>query len=174
MTPNNPPFAKVEPGSGPRHVVFRNDSKFAYVESEMAAAVTVFSYDADKGTMKQVQVISTLPEGLQGHEIGRGDRDSPQFQVPLHSNRGDDSIAEFKVDAAKGTLVFIGTTPTQGKTPRDFVIDPSGNYLFAANQDSTSIVAFKIDQKTGALTATGDKYEVGAPVALLFVSTARK
>jgi 6-phosphogluconolactonase len=174
MTPNNPPFAKVEPGSGPRHVVFRNDSKFGYVESEMAAAVTVFSYDADKGTMKQVQVISALPEDYKGTKSGAEIALHPNSNFLYTSNRGHDSIATFKVDAAKGTLVFLGTTPTQGKTPRDFVIDPSGNYLFAANQDTNNVVAFKIDQQTGALTPTGDKYEIGAPVDLLFVSTARK
>ena len=174
MTPNDPPFAKVEPGSGPRHVVFRNDSKFAYVESEMAAAVTVFSYDADKGTMKQVQVISTLPEDYKGTKSGAEIALHPNSKFLYTSNRGHDSIAIFKVDAAKGTLIFTGTVPTEGKTPRDFVIDPSGNYLFAANQDSNSIVAFKIDQQTGGLTPTGDKYEIGAPVSLLFVSTARK
>jgi 6-phosphogluconolactonase len=174
MTPNDPPFAKVEPGSGPRHVVFRNDSKFAYVETEMAATVTVFSYDADKGTMKQVQVISTLPESYAGTKSGAEIALHPNSQFLYTSNRGHDSITTFKVDAAKGTLVFLGTTPTQGKTPRNFVIDPSGNYLFAANQDSNSIVAFKIDQQTGGLTPTGDKYEVGAPVSLLFVSTARR
>jgi 6-phosphogluconolactonase len=121
-----------------------------------------------------VQVISTLPEGYTGTKSGAEIALHPNSQFLYTSNRGHDSIAEFKVDAAKGTLVFLGTTPTEGKTPRNFVIDPSGNYLFAANQDSNSIVAFKIDQENGALTPTGDRYEVGAPVSLLFVSTARR
>jgi 6-phosphogluconolactonase len=172
MTPNDPPFAKVEPGSGPRHVVFRADSKFAYVEDEMGASVTVFSYDAAKGTMQQVQVISTLPQGYSGTKSGAEIALHPTSKFLYTSNRGHDSIAIFKVDRAKGTLTAAGTVPTEGKTPRNFAIDPTGNYLFAGNQDSNSMVAFKIDQQTGSLTPTGDKYELGAPVSIVFVSGA--
>jgi 6-phosphogluconolactonase len=173
MTPNNPPFAKVEPGAGPRHIVFRADSKFAYVEDEMGATVTVFSYDAAKGTLQQVQVIPNLPEGYTGTKSGAEIALHPNFKFLYTSNRGHNSVSVYKVDTAKGTLALIGNTPTEGKTPRNFAIDPSGNYLLAANQDSNNIVAFKIDRQTGTLTPTGDKYEVGAPVCLLFVSTSR-
>ena len=30
LAPNDPPFVKIEPGSGPRHVAFRPDAKFVY------------------------------------------------------------------------------------------------------------------------------------------------
>ena len=56
---------------------------------------------------------------------------------------------------------------------RNFSIDPTGNYLFAANQDSSNIVAYKIDQQAGTLSPTGDKYDVGFPVCVVFLSTAR-
>src|SRR5258707_9082322 len=56
------------------------------------------------------------------------------------SNRGHDSIAIFAIDPSRGTLTQIQTVPTQGKTPRNFVIDPTGKYLLAANQDSDQIV----------------------------------
>jgi len=173
MTPNDPPFAKVEPGFGPRHLVFRADSKFAYVIGEMAAAITVFSYDPAKGTMQQVQVISMLPEGYTGAKSGAEIAIHPSSKFLYASNRGDNSIAIFKVDAAKGTLTAAGSVSTGGKTPRAFVIDPTGNYLLAANQDSSNIVVFKIDQQTGGLTPTGDTIEVGLPVSMVFVSSAR-
>ena len=172
MTPNDPPFAKVQAGFGPRHVVFRADSKFAYVMSEMGSAVTVFSYDAAKGTMQQVQIVSTEPEGYTGAKSGAEIAIHPSSKFLYASNRGDNTIAIFKVDAAKGTLTAAGYVPTGGKTPRNFVIDPTGNYLLVANQDSNNIVVFKIDQQTGGLKPTGDTYAVGFPVSLLFVSTA--
>jgi len=173
ITPNNPPFARVEPGAGPRHIIFRPDSKFAYVEDEMAANVTVFSYDADKGTMRAIQVISTLPEGYTGPKSGAEIALHPNSKFLYTSNRGDNSIAMFKVDPAKGTLLFTGTVPSGGRTPRNFSIDPTGNYLFAANQDSSNIVAYKIDQQAGTLSPSGDKYDVGFPVCVVFLSTAR-
>ena len=170
MTPNDPPFAKITPGSGPRHVVFRADSKFAYVISEMAATVTVYNYDAAKGVMTEAQTISTLPADYTGQKSSAEIALHPSSKFLYASNRGHDSIAIFKVDAAKGTLTAAGNVPSGGKTPRNFAIDPTGNYLLTANQDSNKIVVFKIDQQTGGLTPTGDTLDVGAPVALLFVS----
>ena len=172
MTPNDPPFAKVEAGFGPRHIVFRADSKFAYVMSEMGETVTVFSYDAAKGTMQQVQVISALPEGYTGQKSGAEIAIHPSSRFLYASNRGHDSITIFKVDAAKGTLTMAGNVSVGGKTPRFFAIDPTGKYLLAANQDSNNIVVFKIDPQTGGLTPTGDTLEIGSPVSLVFVSNA--
>jgi len=59
---------------------------------------------------------------------------------------------------------------TTGKTPRGFGIDPSGAFLLAANQDSDSVVVFRIDPETGRLTATGQAVSVGSPVAVAFVT----
>ena len=84
------------------------------------------------------------------------------------SNRGHDSIAVFAI-AKNGRLTPVEYVPTQGKAPRSFRIDPTGNYLFAANQDTGSIVQFRIDAKTGRLTATGKKVELYKPVCIQFL-----
>ncbi len=51
--------------------------------------------------------------------------------------------------------------PAGGKTPRHFAIDPGGGFLLAANQESYSLVLFRIEQETGALIDTGAR--AGAP-----------
>jgi 6-phosphogluconolactonase len=172
MTPNDPPFVSLAPHTGPRHLVFRPDAKFAYLLGELAATVTVLGYDASRGALQVVQTISTLPEGYTGSKSGAEIALAPGGKFLYASNRGHDSIAIFKVDAATGTLTAAGNVSTQGKSPRNFTIDPSGNYLLAANQNSGTIVEFKIDQQTGGLTAMGDPLEVDSPVCLTFVSTA--
>jgi 6-phosphogluconolactonase len=169
MTPNDPPFAKITPGTGPRHVVFRADSKFAYVVGEMGGTVTVYSYDAAKGVMKDVQTISTLPADYKGPKACAEIAIHPGSKFLYASNRGHDSIAIFKVDAARGTLTAAGHVPTGGKIPRNFAIDPTGNFLLAANEHSNNVVVFKIDPQTGGLTPTGDTLEIGSPVSLVFV-----
>jgi 6-phosphogluconolactonase len=169
LTPNNPPFAKLAPGSGPRHMAFRPDGKFAYVINEITCTVTVFRYDAAGGTLEELQTISTLPpEGFAGNKSTAEIAVHPNGKFVYGSNRGPDSIAIFAIDANKGTLTAGDRVPTQGKTPRNFAIDPTGVFLFAANQDSDNIVVFRIDQKTGGLTATGDVLDVGAPVCVTF------
>ncbi len=94
----------------------------------------------------------------------------PSGKFLYASNRGEDSIAIYAIDPAKGTLTHVGTVPTGGKEPRNFEIDPTGKFLFAANQHSDNVVVFRIDAKTGKLTPTGETLEVGRPVCVRFLS----
>jgi 6-phosphogluconolactonase len=64
---------------------------------------------------------------------------------------------------------LVGHQPTLGKTPRNFSFDPSGNYLFAANQNSNNIVVFRVDHTTGLLKDTGNRIDVGNPVCVKWV-----
>ncbi len=170
LTPNEPPFAKVAPGSGPRHMAFSHDAKFVYVVSEMIPGVTVFRYDAQHGSLESMQAISSLPDDFTGTKSGAEVAVSPSGKFVYASTRGADSIAVFAVDRAKGTLTAAGRFPSGGKTPRNFGIDPTGAWLFAAHQDSDSIVKFRINSNTGALTPTGETLEAGAPVCVIFVA----
>ena len=170
LTPNDPPYAKVDPGSGPRHFAMHPSGKFAYVVSEMKGTVTVFSNDAAKGTLKPLQTISTLPKDFHGDIEDAEVEVHPSGKFLYASNRGDgNSIAVFDIDPAKGTLTLVDITPTQGKYPRHFEIDPTGTMLFAANQGSDNVVIFRIDAKTGKLTPTGQKLEVASPVCVKFL-----
>ncbi len=86
------------------------------------------------------------------------------------SNRYHDTLAIFAVNASDGTLTPIAYESTRGKTPRNFSLDPSSNWLLAANQDSDTIVTFQRDLDSGELTATGVVTDVPSPVAVLFVA----
>jgi 6-phosphogluconolactonase len=171
LEPNNPPYAKVKPGGGPRHFAFHPSGRFAYVINEMGSTVTAFSYDAKAGVLTEVQNITTLPKDFSGTNHTAEVQVHPSGRFLYGSNRGHDSIAVFSIDSGKGTLTPVDITPTQGRTPRNFGIDPTGGYLFAANQGSDNIVVFRIDGKTGRLTPTGQVLEVGAPVCVKFVGT---
>src|SRR5258706_6946247 len=168
LAPSEPPFTKTTPGSGPRHLRFGPDGKFVYVLGEMTSTVTAFSYNADQGTMKELQTLSTLPEGYTARNSTAETFVHPKTKVLYVSNRGHDSIAIFQIDPKKGTLTAGDRVPTQGKTPRYFAIDPSGDYLLAANQDSGNVVVFRIDQKTGGLTPTGSVLEIPFSVCVVF------
>ncbi|HEY6767497.1 MAG TPA: lactonase family protein [Candidatus Sulfotelmatobacter sp.] len=170
LTPNDPPFAKLDPGAGPRHFALHPNGKFAYVVAEMGASVTVFAYDNAHGAMTSFQRITTLPSGFTGHNDDAEIEVHPSGKFLYASNRGHDSIAVFAIDAAKGTLTPVEIAPTGGKEPRNFTIDPTGTLLFAANQKSDNIVIFKIDATTGRLTPTEEKIEVSTPVCVKFLA----
>jgi 6-phosphogluconolactonase len=171
LTANDPAFAAVDPGSGPRHLALHPGGGFAYVINEIPLTITVFSRDAARGGLTAMQTISTLPPDQQ-KQAGFSTAEiqvHPSGRFLYGSNRGHDSIALFSIDGKTGRLTFVETVPTQGRTPRNFGIDPTGTYLLAANQNSDSVVVFRIDQKTGRLTPTGSRITVGAPVCVKFV-----
>jgi 6-phosphogluconolactonase len=170
LTPNDPPFAKLDPGAGPRHFALRPDGKFAYVVTEIGRSVTVFSNDASSGTLQRLQTLTTLPKDFTGRNDDAEIEVLPSGRFLYASNRGHESIAVFAIDSAKGTLTTVEIASTQGKEPRSFEIDPTGTLLFAANQKSDNIVIFKIDAKTGKLAPTGKVLDVGSPVCVKFVA----
>ena len=171
LTPDDPPFGKTPPGAGPRHFAFSPNGKFVYVINEIQCTASTFAYDAQRGALRLLDTISTLPEGykLTHHDSTAEIRVHPSGKFVYGSNRGHDSIAVFAVDPASGTLKALEHVSTQGHTPRGFEIDPTGSYLIAANQDSDSLVVFQIDRNTGKLTPTGQKIEAYMPVDVEFM-----
>ena len=171
LAPADPPSAAVQPGAGPRHFAFHPNGRVAYVINEINLTVTAFSADADRGSLTEVQTLSSLPPetpaqpGFSTAEI----QAHPSGRFVYGSNRGHDSITVFAVDEKSGRLTFVQNEPTQGSTPRGFGIDPAGRYFFAANQRSDSVVVFRIDQQTGRLTPTGQTIQVGSPVCVKFL-----
>lgn len=170
LAANDPPFTAVAPGSGPRHFAFHPSGRYAYVINEMANTVVAFVYDAGRGSLQEIQTISTLPADFKQESYTAEVVAHPSGKFLYGSNRGHDSIAIFAIDGSTGKLTAAGHQLTEGKTPRNFAIDPSGTYLLAENQGSDTIVVFRIDQATGALKPTGHKLEVPSPVCVRMVA----
>lgn len=168
LTAHEPAFASVATGAGPRHLAFHPDGRAVYVINEMALTMTAFSYDAKRGSLTEMQTISTLP----GDRTAKGScaevEVHPSGKFLYGSNRGHDSIVVFAIDPRTHKLTLVEHQPTRGKTPRHFAVDPTGKWLLAENQNSDSVVVFGIDSATGRLTPTGQSIEVGAPVCIVF------
>jgi 6-phosphogluconolactonase len=172
LVANNPPSASVNPGAGPRHFAFHPDGKFAYVINEIQCTVTGFSYDAKRGDLKEIQTVSTLPEGVavQNGFSTAEVQVHPSGKFLYGSNRGHDTIAVFELDAKTGKLKLVQNESTQGNIPRNFGIDPTGQFLLAANQNTDNVTVFRIDSKTGRLSPTGQKLSVLMPVCVKFLA----
>jgi 6-phosphogluconolactonase len=159
LTPAEPSFASIKPGSGPRHIAFHPKGNVIYVMSEMGSSITALSHD----NFTELQVISTLPKDFHGKSAGAEIQVHPSGKFVYASNRFSDTIAVFSADA-KGLLKPIEHVATQGKTPRGFVLDPTGHWLILGNQDSDTIAIFKVNQSSGKLTPAGALIEIGSPV----------
>ena len=171
LTPNEPAFAEVPPGGGPRHFAFHPSGKFAWTNNEMRLTVTGFTYDAAKGALTPIQTLSTLPEGDSGGP-GRSTAETavhPNGKFVYVSNRGHDTIATYRVDEATGKLTFIEAAPAGVQVPRNFGIDPTGKWMITAGQNSNTVAVFSIDAETGKIKPTGQTLEVGSPVCVRYL-----
>jgi len=170
LTPNDPPVFDATPGAGPRHLAFHPNGRILYELNEPGSTVTVLAYGAAGGTLSRLQEIATLPPGFTGTNSTAQLQTDRAGRFLYASNRGADNIAVFAIDPAKGTLTPVEHVSTQGKTPRDFSLDPTGGYLFAANQNSDTVVVFRVNAKTGRLTPDGRVVEhVPEPTCVVFV-----
>jgi 6-phosphogluconolactonase len=163
---NEPAFAQVKPGAGPRHIAFHPNGQWAFLINEMGSTLTVFGCDASTGALREIQTVSTVAESFPGQNTGSEVAVHPSGKFVYGSNRGENSIAVFACDQKSGRLTFIERVPTGGKTPRQFEIDPTGRYLLAANQDSNTVVVFSIDFASGKLKPTGSQVQSDNPMCV--------
>jgi len=164
---------EFEPGSGPRHMAMHPSLDICYISNELFNTVCVAALDDTEPTVKKArlvpqQYVSTLENREQTSYVSEI-KLSPDSRFLYVSNRGDNSLAIFKV-LDDGKLDRIGLVPTGGKFPRHFSITPCGNAIIVANQDSSKLVLFHRDIETGLLSATGDEYEIPAPNYIRFLS----
>jgi 6-phosphogluconolactonase len=153
------PFAKLTPGSGPRHLIFHPGGKLVYVISELANTVTVFDWNAADGTLKEKQTIATLPKDFTGKSATADLKITPDGKHLYGTNRGHDSLASYRI-AEDGTLTLLAIEPSGGKGPQNLLISPDGRWLLCANMPGNNVVVFKIDSASGSITPHGTPVEV--------------
>ena len=156
---NSPAKVATEEGAGPRHMWFHPSLNVVYFVNETNSSVSAFDLDPLKGTLTQMQNLSTLPEGYTEKSYCADIEVTPSGKFVYASNRGHDSIAGFAVDPSTGKLTLLGQTPTE-TWPRSFNIDPTGRFLYSAGQNSNKLIAYRMDGDTGALEPL-KVYEVG-------------
>ena len=111
-----------------------------------------------------------LAPGFTG-KVGAADiHISPDGKFLYGSNRGEaNEIVVYSI-GKDGKLTLAGRQSSLINTPRNFAIDPTGNFLLVGNQNGNDIAIFKRDTNTGLLTSTGKTIQVDKPVCLKFVS----
>ncbi len=162
---------EFEAGSGPRHMAMHPGLDLCYVSNELFNTVCVAKLDASEADSVKPRLIPIQYEST----IDNRDNVSYVSEIKLSpdarflyiSNRGDNSLAIFKV-LDDGRLERSGLVPTGGKFPRHFAITPCGGAVIVANQDSGHIRVFSRDVETGDLTMTDEIQEIPAPNYIRF------
>lgn len=170
----------LEGGSGPRHMKFSKDGRFAYVLNELNLTVTVFAYDSGDGSLTEVETISTVPEETEKEKMSCAEIVvHPNGKFVYTSQRdlktrgegsplGRNSLSVYRV-TEKGTLQRIQTLSAGVRIPRNFNLNTSGAWLLAGGQSSQDVQVFAIDEKTGKLAPKGEPITCpGGPMCFVF------
>ena len=156
------------PGSGPRHLVFHSNKKYAYCIEELSGTVSAYSYQ--KGKLTSIQRIVTHDASVEGPYGSADIHISPDGKFLYASNRGkENTISIFSINPTTGILTFLANQSTLGNHPRNFTIDQIGNFLLVGNMLSNEIIVFKRNKETGLLTETGIKISVPKPACLYLI-----
>ncbi|KRD09922.1 6-phosphogluconolactonase [Flavobacterium sp. Root901] len=158
---------EVKKGSGPRHLTFSKDGRFVYLVQELDGTLTTLSYDKS-GSLKIIAETSILPKDFKGGTGAAAIKISPDGAFLYVSDRVDANLISVYKILKDGALELVEQVSTLGKGPRDFAIDPTGNYLLVGHQYTNDIIIFKRDKSTGKLTDTKKKIELCSPVGLVF------
>lgn len=172
LTPNpNQPSIAMQPGAGPRQVVMHPTKDYAYLINELNNTMTAYKYDPTKGTLGEINTLSTLPaEGFDKHTSCAEVQISPDGKFLYGSNRGHNSLAIYRIDDNDGSVSLVGHESTRGEIPRNFEIDDDGMFVAVANQDTGNIVMFRRNAEDGSLSFTGNEItDAGTPVCVRFL-----
>jgi 6-phosphogluconolactonase len=155
-------------GSGPRHFTFNADGSKMYVINELGSKMMVFNVDKTEG-LRLVQTLPTFRKGFEGNNFCAEIIISQSGKFLYGSNRGENTIVTFII-GRDGLLTLAGHTSCGGDWPRNFVIDPSGQYMLVGNQKSDKISVFKIDRSTGLPKEPAKQFDAVAPACLKFIN----
>jgi 6-phosphogluconolactonase (cycloisomerase 2 family) len=170
LTPTEQGAAIARAGSGPRHAAFHPRLPVAWVVNEISSTVTTYFWDAERGSLRPVQILPTPPPDYTGENTAAEIAVSADGRFVYCSNRGHDSIAAFTSDPRTGVLTPAGWTPSQGRTPRYIGFDPSHSFLCATNEQSDMVVTFRADAATGRLAVTGSPVQNASPASIAFAA----
>jgi 6-phosphogluconolactonase len=156
------------PGSGARTLHFHPNGRTAYCMNELVSTVDVLAWHKADGSLTLVTRINLLPDGYQGATRGCDTVITRDGRFVYFANRDDDFLYTFSADAKTGALTPIARSSCGGKTPRNFVLDPTERWMLVANQDSNLLSIFARDPETGKLADEGKSVAAEAPMRILF------
>jgi len=155
-------------GSGPRTLHFHPNGHTAYSMNELISTVDVLEWKKADGSLTLTKRIELLPAGDKSPSTGCDTVISQDGRFVYFANRGNDFLYAFKADWKTGSLEAMKRSNCGGKTPRNFVLDPSEKWMLVANQNSNLISVFARNPETGVLAEEGKSFAAEKPMRILF------
>ncbi len=159
-------------GSGPRHICFDENYTYGFILNELTGSVSIIKYSAEKNEYEikgTFDGTANKPVKIDTDLGAAAIRVSADGKFIYTSMRSDNTIRLFAFDPIAESLNYIASYPTEGKTPRDFTIDPSGQWLLVAHQDSDTISIFSVNSYNGKLSLLNTVQNIKSSVCLAWL-----
>ncbi len=164
------PFLKLDPGSGPRHLAFHPSGSSIYIVNELDATITACAYSGSQGRLTVLQTIPTVEGSQADSRFPAAIRIHPGGKYLYASTRGEpSSLSLFRI-RDDGTVSRIQVVEPVPNWPRDFNIEPSGNYLLVAGERAHVIRPYRIDRQSGRLEGRSGSLLLRSPGCILFIA----
>jgi 6-phosphogluconolactonase len=154
--------------SGPRHAAFDAMHRRVWVANELDSTVTAYRFDPTAGRLHAERITALLPDDFTGESRAAGI--VAAADALYVSNRGHNSVTILHLERASGAVLKRAWTPTLGTTPRFLTVTPDGSFLVVANEDSDTLVRWRICGD-GSLADGRVVARTGSPVCVVFLST---
>ncbi|MEN8201008.1 MAG: lactonase family protein [Bacteroidota bacterium] len=170
LTPNpDQAFLKLDPGSGPRHLVFHPGGEIVYVVNELSSTVTACSYDGEKGKLTILQTVSTVSDSHKGAKYPAAVRVHPEGSFLYASTRGEHSkITAFRIEE-DGRIYRIQEEEVT-HWPREFNLHPSGEFMLVAGERSGIIELYRIDGESGRFKKAETELVLPSPACIVYLN----
>ncbi|BBB01276.1 hypothetical protein RVR_8594 [Actinacidiphila reveromycinica] len=156
------------PGSGPRRVAFHPDGRTVYLLSELSSDLQALRWAPDTGELTNRQTLPLSTPDFTGTKSASDLAISADGRFVYAGNRAENSLVVFAVDPRTDLLGVLQRVPCGGTTPWGFTLHPSGRWLLVANEASSTVNVFAVDQGSGRLTDTGTSLAVPNPDSITF------
>jgi 6-phosphogluconolactonase len=171
VTQNDPPYLAMPALSAPRHIHIAPDNRVAFVNGERDMTVNLVRLDVAGNKFEVIQSLSTLRESEKvesGYSTAEC-RIHPNGKFVYVSNRGHNTIAAFRYDAASMKLSRAGHITGNITIPRNFNISPCGKWMLIASQDGGKVGVYAIDESTGLAKETANSIKIDQCICVKFL-----
>ena len=155
--------------SEPRHVSIHPNNRYVYLINEKGNSMTFFEFDDKEGKLHPRQILPSLPETYTGEGQASASVLSEHGRILIGSNRIHESVVTYRVNQETGYMTLLDFYPTLGLTPRFMSFNPDYSKFYVANEDTDTIIEFKLDEDTGRLSYTGRIIHTESPVCITFL-----
>ena len=148
---------------------------FVYVADQSQNLVFTFSVDPSTGTLTADATLPAAPTGSAPSGLAM----NPAGTLLYVANRDSESVSGFAISAdnsaTPGALSAIAGSFSTGLSPVALAVDPSGQYLYAADKATNQVTGFRIKGVIGTLSALSNSpYSSGPGPDAIAISPTNK